>query len=69
MTKDDRKMNFLRISRLPGEAGQASPGQPGTVRDKIQMSKNGHARRRENPTRRRLGISPMAVGRRQGSWK
>ena len=29
---------------MPGEAGQASPGQPGTVRDKIQMSKNGTPR-------------------------
>jgi hypothetical protein len=51
---------------LPGEAEQASPGQPGTVRDKIKMSKNGHARRRETHTQSRPGISPMAVGRRQG---
>jgi hypothetical protein len=37
-----KKRNFENF-QVAGRSGQASPGQPGTVRDKIQMSKNRHA--------------------------
>jgi len=36
-------------------------------RDKIQMSKNGHARRTENPTRRRQGSARDTIGRQQAN--
>jgi len=46
------KNEILKVFRLPGEAGALNPATQNGRRDKIQMSKNGHARRTENIIRR-----------------
>ena len=58
---------ILKVSRLPGEGGKLHPATQNGLRDKIQMSKNGHACRAINHARRRQGSASGTAVRRQTS--
>ena len=65
-TKPHRKMKFLRLPGCRAKRASSTRTTQNGRRDKIKMSKNSHARRPENPTRRRQGVPETPSS---GGWR